>query len=215
MAPLGIAAGDFGDAGFEIDAEPFPEKEKDAGTNWWMTGREARAKPWSGEKEREEASFEKHAIGLVAGEVGRGADEREKADKADEEHAARKNVESEEKGGEQTGADDGHQHVIARREPEEGGSVPETRDTHGVGYSVEVLGSGKDAACPDETADLEEEGEKCGEINHANGAEEKPARNEAVSVAVSGIEGPAKNGGGAEIHGQRAFAISNIQARTG
>jgi hypothetical protein len=41
-------------------------------------------KPEGGKEEREETCFEEHAVGLVAGEVLRGADEGEEATETDE-----------------------------------------------------------------------------------------------------------------------------------
>src|SRR5882762_6201217 len=92
VAPLRIAAGDFGDAGLEVNAEPFPEKKKDGGADGWIVGSEAGTKSGRGEEKGDEAGFEKHAVGLVPGELGRGADEGEKAEKAEEKHPARKDV---------------------------------------------------------------------------------------------------------------------------
>src|SRR5690349_15117178 len=98
MAPPGIAAGNFGDAGLEVDAEPFPEKKKDGGADGLAVGSEARTKSGRGQKKGDEAGFEKHAVGLVAGEIGCGGDEGEKAEKTNQEHGARKNVDGEEDG---------------------------------------------------------------------------------------------------------------------
>ena len=107
VAPLRIAAGDFGDAGLEVDAEPFPEKKKDGGADGWIVGSEAGTKSGRGQEKRDEAGFEKHAVGLVAGELGRGGNEGEKADEAEEEHGAREDVDGEEDRGEEASPDDG------------------------------------------------------------------------------------------------------------
>ncbi len=92
MAPFRIAAGKFGDAGFEVDAEPFPKKKKDTSANGRVGCAEARTKSRGSEEERKKAGFEKHAVGLVAGKIGGGADEGEETDKAEQEHAARENI---------------------------------------------------------------------------------------------------------------------------
>ncbi len=107
MAPLGIATGDFGNAGLKVDAEPFPEKKKDSGVNGRTVRSEAGTKSGRGQEKRDEAGFEKHTVGLVAGELGRGTDEGEKADEAEEEHGAREDVDGEEDGGEEAGPGDG------------------------------------------------------------------------------------------------------------
>src|SRR6202521_3148267 len=69
MAPLRIAAGNFGDAGFEVDAKPFPEEKKNTGANGRAACAETRAKSWGRREERKKAGLEKHAVGLVAGEI--------------------------------------------------------------------------------------------------------------------------------------------------
>src|SRR6266404_6651928 len=106
MATLGIAAGDFGDAGLEVDAETFPKEKKDGGADGWTVGSEAWTKSGWSEEEGDEAGFEKHAVGLVARELGRGTDKGEKGDEADEEHGAREDVDGEEDGGEEAGPGD-------------------------------------------------------------------------------------------------------------
>src|SRR6266849_7017070 len=82
MAPLRIAAGNFGDAGFEVNAEPFPEKKKDTGAHGRAVCCESGTKSRRRKKEGDEAGFEEHAVGLIARKVGGGADEGEKADEA-------------------------------------------------------------------------------------------------------------------------------------
>src|SRR5712671_7434207 len=81
VAPLGIAAGDLGDAGLEVNAEPFPKEKKDGGADGRTVRSEAGTKSGRGQKKRDEAGFEKHAVGLVAGELGRGGNEGEERDK--------------------------------------------------------------------------------------------------------------------------------------
>src|ERR1700739_3111647 len=82
VAPLGVAAGDFGDAGFEVDTKPFPEKQKDAGAHWRTLRRETGTKSGRSEEKRDKAGFEEHAVGLVAGKIGCGGDEGQEADEA-------------------------------------------------------------------------------------------------------------------------------------
>ena len=50
LAPGNVAAGDFGDAGFEIDAKPFPLKKKEAGAGWRICASKAGQKSRRREK---------------------------------------------------------------------------------------------------------------------------------------------------------------------
>src|ERR1700719_244418 len=109
VPPLGIAAGNFGDAGFEIDAEPFPQKQKDAGAHGRALRSEARAKSWRREKEGDKAGFEEHAVGLVAGKIRGGADEREEADQTDDEHGPGEEADVEKDGGKETDPTQGNE----------------------------------------------------------------------------------------------------------
>ena len=69
-------------ARFEVDAEPFPAQQKQAGARRRMS--RAQAGPESGrrEKQRDEAGFEQHAVRLIAGKILRRADEGKKANEA-------------------------------------------------------------------------------------------------------------------------------------
>jgi hypothetical protein len=102
--------------------------------------------------------------------------------------------------------------VIGSGKPEKSGGIPETSEADGIADSAEVFGGGEDSIGSDEPADLEEQRVEGGEIDEAESAEKEPARNEAIAVAVRGVEEPTENGGEAGVHGQRACAISNIQA---
>ena len=52
----------------------------------------------------------------------------------------------------------------------------------------------------DETADLKDEGEKCGKVDGAERPKEKPARNQAVWSSVLPIKEPADRGRRASVH---------------
>src|SRR6266481_818803 len=190
MAPLRIAAGDFGDAGFKVNAEPFPEKKKNAGAHRRAAGREAGTKARRRQKERDEAGFEEHAVGLIAREIGGGGDEGEEAEEANQEHAAREDVDDEKSRSNEAGPANSHQRVIACGEPKKCGCVPETRETDGISDRAQIFGGGENSFGADESTDLEEQREKSGEVNHAEGAEEEPARDQPVAHAMLGIEEP-------------------------
>src|SRR5436305_2357341 len=89
MSPGIVAAGELYNAGFKVDAEPFPLEEKQAETRRRM--RRANARPQAGrrEEERDETSFQQHAIRLEAGKILRGGNEREKTNQADRQCCAR------------------------------------------------------------------------------------------------------------------------------
>ena len=92
--------------------------------------------------------------------------------------------------------------MIAAGEPKQGGRIPETGEADGVGYSAKVFGGGKNSIGADQATDLEDEGEEGGEVDYAEGAEEKPTREEAMTVAVLGVERPAEDRWGREVHGR-------------
>src|SRR5438270_7503905 len=83
MTPGIVAAGELYNAGFKVDAEPFPPEKKQAETRRRL--RSANARPQAGrrEEERDETSFQQHAVRLEAGEILRGGNEREKTNQAD------------------------------------------------------------------------------------------------------------------------------------
>src|SRR6266851_1912728 len=175
MAPLGIAARDFGDAGFEVNAKPLPKKKKNAGAHGRTICREAGTKPRRREKERDKAGFEEHAVGLVAGKIGCGTDEGDKANETKEQHAAGKNVDGEKDRSDEAGPANDHQHMIAGREPKQRGRVPETREADGIGDRAQVFGGRENSVGTNEAANLEEQREKSREIDRAESAEEEPA----------------------------------------
>ena len=152
---------------------------------------------------------------MIAGKIRGGADKGEKADETDKEHAAGKDVDGEKYGSDEAGPADKHEHVIAHREPEKRGCVPETREADGVVHGAQIFGGGKNSVGADEAADLEYERVKGGEIDQPDSAEEKPAREKAVARAVGGIEQPAEDGGGGEVHGGGTYPESNIQVEDG
>src|SRR5258708_30304920 len=80
IAPLRIAAGNFGDARFEVNAKPFPEEKKNASTHGRAVCREAGTKAGRGEEKGDKASFEEHAVGLITGERRGGAADGDKAE---------------------------------------------------------------------------------------------------------------------------------------
>ena len=82
VAPGIVAAGKLDDAGFKVDAEPFPAKQKQAEARRRM-GR-AKTGPQAGRRkeERDEAGFQQHAVRLKAGEILRGGNERKKTHQA-------------------------------------------------------------------------------------------------------------------------------------
>src|SRR6267378_5181158 len=116
IAPLRIAAGNFGHAGFEINAKPFPEEKTNAGARGRAVCREAATKAGRGEKKGDKAGFEEHAVGLITGEVRGGADKGDEANETNKERATRKNVDGEEGGSEEAGPANSHQRVIASGE---------------------------------------------------------------------------------------------------
>src|SRR6266851_6321052 len=199
IAPLRIAAGNFGDARFEVNAKPFPEEKKNASTHGRAVCREAGTKAERSEKKGDKAGFEEHAVGLITGEVRGGADEGDEAHETNKERATRKNVDGEKSGSEEAGPANSHQRVIASGEPKKRGCVPETREADGIDRA-QGFGGGENPVGADESADLEEEGDKSREVNHAEGAEEEPAREKAVARAALGIEEPAEDGSGTKVH---------------
>src|SRR5260370_6588456 len=92
VAPLLIAAEFFHKARFEINPEPLPPQEPEAGPRRRMMGCKTRPESGRREEEREEAGFQQHAVRLIAGEVARGADKRKKANETNEERYARPKV---------------------------------------------------------------------------------------------------------------------------
>lgn len=124
VAPFGIVAGDFGDAGFEIDAEPLPKEEIESGARRRARDAEARAESGGNKKEGEEAGFEKHAVRLIAGKISGGADKREKTDEADDEHGAGPEIEKEQDGGRHANPAKREKHVRAAGNPENGWRIP-------------------------------------------------------------------------------------------
>src|SRR6266478_8342811 len=199
IAPLRIAAGNFGHAGFEINAKPFPEEKKNASTHGRAVCREAGTKAGRGEKKGDKAGFEEHAVGLITGEVGGGADKGDEANETNKERATRKNVDGEKEGSEEAGPANSHQRVIASGEPKKRGCVPETREADGIDRA-QVFDGRENSVGADETADLEEQREKSREVDHAESAEEEPAREKAVARAALGIEEPAEDGSGTKVH---------------
>ena len=125
IAPCGIAALEFDDAGLEVDPEPLPQEKEEGGSRGWLLCCEAWKDAGGCEKEREKACFEEHAVGLIAGEVLRGADEGEEAAKAEEQHGAWPDVCEEKQGGDEADPAEGHQSDVAGGEPKERGGVPE------------------------------------------------------------------------------------------
>src|SRR5580704_16900166 len=81
VPPGTVAAGHFGHARSEVDAEPFPAKQKQTGTRGWIGAAEAGPESRRREKQAKESGFEEHSVRLIAGEILRGAD---KGDKANE-----------------------------------------------------------------------------------------------------------------------------------
>ena len=84
VAPRIVAAGELHEAGFEIDAKPFPEKQKKASARRRVVAAEAGTKSRGREKQCQKAEFKEHPIGLIAREILRGGDKREKPEKAPE-----------------------------------------------------------------------------------------------------------------------------------
>src|SRR2546423_14558462 len=82
IPPLRIATGDFCHARFEVDAEPFPQKEKNGGTHGRARCAEPGTKPCGSEEERKEACFEEHTVRLIAGEFRGSGDEGKKTNEA-------------------------------------------------------------------------------------------------------------------------------------
>src|SRR5712664_4444577 len=166
MAPLRIAAGNFGDARFEVNAKPFPEEKKNASTHGRAVCREAGTKAGRGEKKGDKAGFEEHAVGLITGEVGGGADKGDEANETNKERATRKNVDGEKEGSEDAGPANSRERVVAGGKPKQRGCVPETREADGIDRA-QVFGGGENPVGADETADLEEQREKSREVDHA------------------------------------------------
>ena len=191
VTPFGIAGEQLDDAGFEVDAEPLPqEKEKGRARRRGLDS-PAGPEPARGEKEGEEAGFEEHAVGLVAGEIAGGGDKGEEANEAEEETEARPDVEEGDDRGDEADPDDDHHGVGARGEPEESRGVPESRRASLARYGGKEVLRGEDAVGADEAFDLEIEGEKGGEVNSGEGAEKHPAGGKAIERAGAGVEEPA------------------------
>jgi hypothetical protein len=57
---------------------------------------------------------------------------------------------------------------------------------------------------------LKEEREERGEVDHAERAEEEPAREEAVARAMLGIEEPAEDGGGTTVRRKQRASNASI-----
>src|SRR5260370_38965384 len=72
--------------------------------------------------------------------------------------------------------------------------------TEEPGHRLEVLLGRKNSLRADESADLKNEREEGRVIDQAQGAQEKPARNQAVRDAALGIEEPANDGRGRPVH---------------
>src|ERR1700688_3428311 len=95
IPPLRVAARDFCDAGFEVDAEPFPKKQIERNANRRSVFAQAWPKSTRREKEGEEAGLKQHAIGLIAREISCRTHKGKKTHKANGEHSAWPNVEDE------------------------------------------------------------------------------------------------------------------------
>ena len=96
-----------------------------AGTGWRgrrMIAAEAWTKSRRREEQRDESRLQQHAVRLVAGEILRSGNEGEKADEADEQHAARPDIGDQQQRGDHAHPAQRHQHVRAAGEPEQVGA---------------------------------------------------------------------------------------------
>src|ERR1700678_3877225 len=112
VAPGLIAARDFHDARFEINPEPFPTQKIKAGSRWRAYSAESGAQPRGCKEERDKSGFEKHAVGLEAGELLSDRDERKKTDEADEERKTRPKIQDDADRGDEADPAEDQQHAI-------------------------------------------------------------------------------------------------------
>src|ERR1051325_10531303 len=128
------------------------------------------------EEQREERGLEEHAVGLVAGEVLRRADEGEEADAGHGDGRARKEVDDDGYGRGDAEPDDDVEHGVAGGDPQQRRREPVRLPAGDLLERGEVLARGKDAVRADEAVDLEEERVEGGEEDQAEGAEPEPSR---------------------------------------
>src|SRR5580700_6096787 len=200
IAPLDVTTRDLRNAGFEVDAKPFPKQQIESRAS----GRPRLSKPGTkstGRKEkRKEAGLKQHSIGLVAGEFARGADKGKKTDKADGERGARPNIENQQNGGGHANPAQRDQHVSTARKPQNAWHIPIPGVSNLLRHTFQIFVGGKNALGTNQSANLKNEGEKSRKINSPERAQEYPSAQEAVGGAVSRIKQPSNDGGGSPFH---------------
>ncbi len=93
IAPFRIAAEQFHQSGFKVDAEPLPLQQKEAGARGWA-GQPPAGQHAAGRKEqRQKPGFKQHAVRLIAGKHLRRGHEGKKAEEADEKTEPRPQIE--------------------------------------------------------------------------------------------------------------------------
>ena len=187
IAPFRIAAQDFRDPRFEINSEHQPDQQKPAGARRRVGISPARAPSGGRKKQADEARFEQHAVGLVAGKILRGGDEGKKRNQADRPACPRGQMFS-------TSSTDAiiptmqtasrarsladHQNTVGAYQKRH---APRTRAT-----CDEIFLRGKDSVRADESANLKCERIECGEKYQSERAQKQPARGQIAGRPVSG-----------------------------
>ncbi len=166
-----------------------------------MSSRQPRTQSSRSEEERDEPSLQQHAIGLIAGEVLRGTDERQETRKANDQHEAGIQIEHEQERGPESGPAQCAQHDWLAREPQQGGRVPNPLEVaEALCHCLQVVDGWQDSLGTDEAADLKEQREKCRKVNSAECPKKQPTRNQAVRTCFLPIEEPGDRGRSAAIH---------------
>ena len=144
-----------------------------------------------GEEEREKASLQQHSVGLVAREILRRADERQKAHEAHRQRDSWPDIEHQQDRGHNPNPANGHQHVRAAREPEKRGRIPEALQSE-FNQRLQIFVCRQDAVRTNQSLDLKQEWIKGGEIDETEPAQEYPPRKRTVRGATFRGKQPAE-----------------------
>src|SRR5277367_4243739 len=205
VPPLRVAARDLRNAGFEVDAEPFPKNQIDRSANRRVGLRQARPKSARRNEKREESGLEQHSVGLIAGEISRSADEGKKTYEANREHAARPYIKDEQRRRGHANPTKSDEHVRAAGKPEHAWYIPIPGMTNVLGNTLQIFSGRENALGTDQPTNLKYEWEKRRKINQAESAQENPARKEAIRGTASRIEEPANDGRRSPVHRRRTL----------
>src|SRR5579885_1915043 len=172
MAPLGIVAGQLGDAGFKVNSKPLPLEQEQAGRRCRTGFPQPGAKSRRREEQREESRSQQHAVGLIIRKIARGGDEGEKSDQRNGGGRTRPDVQKERHGRNQPGPD---QHVKRKRsasQPEQRGRNPVSKDPHLTRDVGKIIARGKNSVGTHQAVNLKCQRVKRRKEDHSKRAQE-------------------------------------------